>query len=288
MDRFRNVLLFAGLACFALSFVLSGAYPWMITDATRKEASFEEITREVSPDFKALKEAYPVAFLAAFPGSDAALTDQQAAERGADAAVLAKSEDAWRAAYATGVRRGRDIYIREACYHCHSQYVRPVANEELRWGPVRRWEDDNNAAQRPVLWGTRRVGPDLTYEGGSRTNDWHVAHFADPRSTSPDSVMPRYTWLLEKGKQVRRRVDASLARRVGMDPTRSYAYPGLYATQAEAEAAMRRVAESLPQAIASEKDRLFVADGVGPNADGVALISYLQWLGTWKAPVAER
>jgi cytochrome c oxidase cbb3-type subunit II len=287
MDRLKGVLLFAGLACFALSFVLSGIYPWMITDASRKESSFEEITAVVSPDFKALKEEFPNTFAEAFDAANA-LTDQEVALAGADAATIEKSETHWRAAYAAAVRRGRDVYVREACFHCHSQYVRPVANEELRWGPVRRWEDDNNAAQRPVLWGTRRVGPDLTYEGGSRSNDWHVAHFADPQNTSPGSVMPRYTWLLEKGWQVRRRIEPALARRTRLDPERSYAYPGMYASKAAAEAAMAGIADALPQAIESEKNRLFVVEGYGPNADGLAVIAYLQWLGTWKAPIEEK
>ncbi|HYC77608.1 MAG TPA: cbb3-type cytochrome c oxidase subunit II [Planctomycetota bacterium] len=284
MDRLKPVLLVGGLGCFALSFVLSGVYPWLITDARRKEASFEEITRDVSPDFKALKEAYPAEFVAAFATGRDALTDEEVAARAPDAATLEKSDAAWRAAYADAVRRGRDRYVAEACFHCHSQYVRPVANEEIRFGPVRRAEDDNNAAQRPVLWGTRRVGPDLTYEGGLRSNDWHVAHFADPQSVSPDSIMPRYSWYLKKGWQVKRRIDPAVARRNRLDPETSYGYAGVYSTQADAEAALKRVAETLPEALVAEKGRLFVAETHAPTADGLALISYLQWLGTWTAP----
>lgn len=288
MDRLKTVLLLGGLACFALSFALSGIYPWLITDARAKEASFEEITKVVSPDFKALKESYPAEFDAAFKTAKDALTDEQIATRKPDAATLAKSEAAWQAAYAEAVHRGRDRYIAEACWHCHSQYVRPVANEEIRYGPVRRAEDDNNAAQRPVLWGTRRVGPDLTYEGGLRSNDWHVAHFANPQNTSPDSVMPRYTWYLTKGWQVKRKIDPATARRTRLDAATSYPYPGVHPTKAEAEAAMKRIGDALPQAIAAEKGRLFVEEAWAPNADGLALIGYLQWLGTWSAPVAER
>ena len=285
MDKLKPVLLLAGIACFALSFVLSGIYPWMITDARQKEASFEEITRVVSPDFKALKESYPAEFDAAFATAKDALTDEQIAQRKPDAAVIAKSETAWQAAYEEAVHKGRDRYIAEACFHCHSQYVRPVANEEIRFGPVRNAADDNNAAQRPVLWGTRRVGPDLTYEGGLRSNDWHVAHFANPTFTSPDSIMPRYTWYLTKGWQVKRRIDPAVARRTRLDPQQSYPYPGVYPTKAEAEAAMQRVGDTLSGPIAPEKGRLFVEEAWAPNADGLALISYLQWLGTWKAPV---
>jgi cytochrome c oxidase cbb3-type subunit II len=288
MDRLKPVLLLAGVGCFAFAFVLSGVYPWTITDARAKEASFAEIAHVVSPDFKALKEAYPVAFAAAFPEGKDALTETEIAQGRPDAARLATSESAWRAAYADALRQGRDIYVAEACWHCHSQYVRPVANEEVRWGPVRSAADDNNAAQRPVLWGTRRVGPDLTYEGGARSNDWHVAHFSDPQSTSPGSVMPRYPWFLDRGWQVRRRVEPRTARREGVDPAASYPYPGVYATKAEAEAAMATLAASLEGPVADEKDRLFVAPGRAPNEKGLAIIAYLQWLGTWKAPVSER
>ena len=66
---------------------------------------------------------------------------------------------------------------------------------------------DNNALQRPVLWGTRRVGPDLTHEGRLRSNDWHVAHFWDPQSVSPGSVMPPYPWFFREGWEVRRSID---------------------------------------------------------------------------------
>ncbi len=285
MDKLKPVLLLGGIACFALSFVLSGIYPWMITDGRRKEASFEEITRVVSPDFKALKESYPAEFDAAFPTAKDALTDEQVAQQKPDAAALAKSESAWQASYADAVHKGRDRYVAEACFHCHSQYVRPVANEVIRFGPVRSSDDDNNAAQRPVLWGTRRVGPDLTYEGGLRSNDWHVAHFANPTHTSPDSIMPRYTWYLTKGWQVKRRIDPAVARRSRLDAATSYPYPGVYPTKAEAETARRKLAETLSGPIAPEKGRLFVEEAWAPNADGLALISYLQWLGTWKAPV---
>ena len=96
----------------------------------------------------------------------------------------------WNEKCAEALRYGHKLYVGEGCWHCHSQYVRPVAHEDTRFGPVSRWEQDNNALQRPVLWGTRRVGPDLTYEGTLRSNDWHAAHFWDPGVVSPGSVMP--------------------------------------------------------------------------------------------------
>jgi cbb3-type cytochrome oxidase cytochrome c subunit len=100
--------------------------------------------------------------------------------------------------YRAALRQGRDIYISEACWHCHSQYIRPVANESMRYGPVSTPGEYQNILQLPQLFGTRRVGPDLIREGGKRSNDWHFAHFYSPQSVEPQSVMPVYTWYFDK------------------------------------------------------------------------------------------
>jgi cytochrome c oxidase cbb3-type subunit I/II len=89
---------------------------------------------------------------------------------------------------------GRDIYIREGCYTCHSQMVRPFRDETLRYGAWSRsaeyqWD-------RPFLLGSRRIGPDLHRVGGKYPDAWHYEHMRDPRSTSPGSIMPSYAWLL--------------------------------------------------------------------------------------------
>ena len=83
----------------------------------------------------------------------------------------------------------------EGCWHCHSQFVRPVSNEERRWGPVSKTEEYQNELQRPVMFGTRRVGPDLSREGGRHSNDWHAVHFFQPTLLSEGSPMPEYPWL---------------------------------------------------------------------------------------------
>ena len=93
---------------------------------------------------------------------------------------------------------GKQVYIKEACWHCHSQYIRPVGNESPRYGLVSTPGEYQNRLNRPHLFGTRRVGPDLIREAGKRTNDWHFAHLYDPKSTEPTSVMPRYTWYFEE------------------------------------------------------------------------------------------
>jgi len=90
---------------------------------------------------------------------------------------------------------GRDIYIREGCYHCHSQMVRPFRDETLRYGKWSRSEE--YAWDRPFLFGSRRIGPDLHRVGGKYPDAWHYEHMKNPRSTTPGSVMPPYPWLLE-------------------------------------------------------------------------------------------
>jgi cytochrome c oxidase cbb3-type subunit I/II len=89
--------------------------------------------------------------------------------------------------------RGRKVYIREGCWYCHSQYVRPVTGEDRRWGPVS--QEGEYAYDVPHMFGTRRIGPDLTREGGRVADDWHFAHHFNPRMVVPDSIMPRFPWL---------------------------------------------------------------------------------------------
>lgn len=88
---------------------------------------------------------------------------------------------------------GRDIYIREGCYLCHSQWVRPMRAEVLRYGEWSRAPEYQY--DRPFLLGSRRMGPDLHRIGGKYPDAWHYEHMLDPRSTSPGSVMPPYSWL---------------------------------------------------------------------------------------------
>ena len=102
----------------------------------------------------------------------------------------------------TAEGRGKKIYAAEACWHCHSQFVRPVANKPWRYGPKNEpWESMFDV---PNHFGTRRIGPDLAREAGRRTNDWHFAHLADPRSTVPRSIMPPYPWMFETGNDGKR------------------------------------------------------------------------------------
>lgn len=116
---------------------------------------------------------------------------------------------------------GHKVYVGEGCWHCHSQFIRPVSNESTRWGKVASSDEYQNELNRPVMWGTRRVGPDLSREGGRRGNDWHAVHFYNPMLLSPRSPMPRYPWFFDDD-----------------NPSK-------------------------------------------PNKRGLAIITYIQWLGSW-------
>jgi len=101
-------------------------------------------------------------------------------------------------AFAEALRTGHKTYIGEACWHCHSQQIRPWGNDEARYGRKSFPEEYHNKLNMPPLWGTRRIGPDLIRLGGRQSNDWHVAHFYNPPDVNPLSVMPAYPWFFEE------------------------------------------------------------------------------------------
>lgn len=98
--------------------------------------------------------------------------------------------------YSDDEAAGRELYISQVCWHCHSQFVRPVNEEDVRWGPVS--QPGESVIDVPHLYSTRRIGPDLAREGWRRIDDWHLAHLWDPRATVRDSVMPAFTWLFQE------------------------------------------------------------------------------------------
>ncbi len=118
-------------------------------------------------------------------------------------------------------RLGRSVYIREGCWYCHSQYVRPVTGEDFRWGPVS--EAGEYAFDLPHLLSTRRIGPDLTRVGLKYSDDWHYAHHWNPRFTVPDSIMPSFTWLYEQVRVPVRATDGG-----GLELERSAALSRLF------------------------------------------------------------
>ena len=100
---------------------------------------------------------------------------------------------------------GRNIYIREGCYLCHSQMIRPMRDELERYGPYSLAAE--SMYDHPFQWGSKRTGPDLARVGGKYSDDWQRAHLRDPRSVVPESIMPGYPFLLEAKAETRGIVD---------------------------------------------------------------------------------
>lgn len=94
------------------------------------------------------------------------------------------------------LEEGRDVYVAEGCWHCHSQWVRP-GEEKFGWGPPSRPSETRHALMLPGLTGNRRVGPDLARLAGRQSLDWHAAHLFRPSTVTPGSIMPAYPWLFE-------------------------------------------------------------------------------------------
>ena len=88
---------------------------------------------------------------------------------------------------------GRDVYLREGCYNCHSQMVRPLRAETLRYGPYS--VAGEFVYDHPFQWGSKRTGPDLHRVGGRYSDEWHRVHLLNPRDVVPESNMPAYPWL---------------------------------------------------------------------------------------------
>lgn len=95
---------------------------------------------------------------------------------------------------------GRNIYIREGCYNCHSQMVRPFRDEAERYGHYSLAAE--SMYDHPFQWGSKRTGPDLARVGGRYSDDWHVAHMNNPRSVVPESIMPGYPFLAQSALKI--------------------------------------------------------------------------------------
>jgi cytochrome c oxidase cbb3-type subunit I/II len=159
---------------------------------------------------------------------------------------------------------GRDLYVREGCYVCHSQMIRPFATETQRYGEMSRAEEF--IYDRPFQWGSKRTGPDLHRVGGKYPDIWHYQHLLDPRSTSPGSNMPSFAWL-EKGKIKTGETPKKLAlmQKLGV-PYTNKDVDG-------AEARLKAQAETITTSLATQGVK------VEWDSELVALISYLQRLG---------
>ncbi|MBF0282304.1 MAG: cytochrome-c oxidase, cbb3-type subunit II [Zetaproteobacteria bacterium] len=159
---------------------------------------------------------------------------------------LSQEEDSIRP-YTALEQEGRDIYVREGCYTCHSQMIRPFRDEKERYGHYSLAAESK--FDHPFQWGSKRTGPDLARVGGKYSTEWQVKHLVNPRSLVPESVMPGYPFLLEQ------KVDDTLTER----KLRALAKVGVPYT---------------------EEDFSTASSSVQGKSEMEALVAYLQVLGT--------
>ncbi|HLO70763.1 MAG TPA: cytochrome-c oxidase, cbb3-type subunit I [Flavipsychrobacter sp.] len=161
--------------------------------------------------------------------------------------------------------QGRDIYVREGCYTCHSQMVRPFRSEVARYGEYSKAGEF--IYDHPFQWGSKRTGPDLARVGGKYPDSWHFNHMYEPSSMSPGSIMPAYTWLFEN------EIDTAITpAKIRAMQTLGVPYEEGY--DAKANADLMAQAEKVKGNLA--KDNIQVKS----NKEIVALIAYLQRIGT--------
>jgi len=159
---------------------------------------------------------------------------------------------------------GRDIYIREGCYTCHSQMIRPFRDEVARYGEYSKAGEF--VYDHPFQWGSKRTGPDLAREGGKYPDSWHYNHMYDPRSMSPGSIMPAYAWLLDD------KLDTSnTAAKIRAMQTLGVPYPAGFDKEANKD--LMHQADSIAANL--KKDKIETAS----NAEIIAVIAYLQRIG---------
>jgi cytochrome c oxidase cbb3-type subunit 2 len=175
---------------------------------------------------------------------------------------------------------GRNIYIREGCYNCHSQMIRPFKDEVERYGPYSLAAESKY--DHPFQWGSKRTGPDLARVGGKFTSEWHFRHMVNPRDVVPGSIMPGYKHLVRKLDYATIQADLKANRAVGVP------YTDAQIANAKKDLEEQATADpsSTPAVLAS-----YPKAHIGPSSDdpkvralGVtemdALVAYLQVLGT--------
>ncbi len=185
--------------------------------------------------------------------------------------ALIKSPDARAAVikpYTPLELEGRDIYIREGCYTCHSQMIRPFKDEAARYGPAS--ESIEFVYDRPFQFGSKRTGPDLHRLGGKYPHFWHYKHMRDPRSTSSGSIMPAYPWLYTT------RLDTTLTS-TKLSVLRTLGTPYTDEEVRNAEGALREQAGKIVGELKGQQAPISDEEA---TSEIIALIAYLQRLGT--------
>jgi cytochrome c oxidase cbb3-type subunit II len=172
---------------------------------------------------------------------------------------------------------GRNIYVREGCYLCHSQMIRPLRDEVERYGHYSLAAE--SMYDRPFQWGSKRTGPDLARVGGKYSDDWHRDHLRDPRSVVPGSVMPNYAWL-EKTELDYQHIDQDLA----VNATLGVPYTPEMIANAQKDVVTQATTDSPDVAeLAKRYPKVNARDFDGDPkhiTEADALIAYLQMLGT--------
>jgi cytochrome c oxidase cbb3-type subunit II len=170
---------------------------------------------------------------------------------------------------------GRNIYLREGCYVCHSQMIRPFRDEVERYGHYSLAAE--SMYDHPFQWGSKRTGPDLARVGGKYSDEWHVAHMIDPRSVVPESVMPPYAFLLERELEI-----ADIAEHLRTNRTVGVPYTDEMIENARADLRAQADQEGDHDALLARYPKAANGDFDGnPRrlTEMDALVSYLQILG---------
>ncbi|MEW5962403.1 MAG: cytochrome-c oxidase, cbb3-type subunit II [Pseudomonadota bacterium] len=172
---------------------------------------------------------------------------------------------------------GRDIYIREGCYTCHSQMIRTLRDEVERYGHYSLAAE--SMYDHPFQWGSKRTGPDLARVGGKYSDQWHIEHMQNPRSVVPESIMPAYPWLAKRPLDTTRIQLSMKALRTAGVP---YSDEMIAKAQADIEAQANPDSKGAKEMLARyPKAKVANFDGNGQSVTELdAVIAYLQILGT--------
>jgi cytochrome c oxidase cbb3-type subunit I/II len=182
-----------------------------------------------------------------------------------------QTEDRVAAVYTPLELAGRDLYVREGCYTCHSQMIRTLVPDVMRYGDYSRLGE--SIWDHPYQWGSRRAGPDLSRVGGKYNHAWHYDHMRDPRAISTGSNMPAYTWLHENGTDY-----AALPAKIRVQRTLGVPFPNW--SPAEIDALAKAQAKQIAQELRDQ------GRYTEPDKEIVALTAYLQSLGKKWQPTA--
>ncbi len=182
-----------------------------------------------------------------------------------------KVEERLQALYTPLELCGRDIYISEGCYNCHTQMVRQMVPDVLRYGtgPADDYSHIGESIyDHPFQWGSKRTGPDLAREGTKRDHLWQIIHLRDPRAMDENSTMPAYPWLFDKKFDIE-----SLPKKIAAQRTLGVPYPPMTADEIKDDA--RRQALEIHNILKGQQT------WVDPDREAIALVAYLKKLGTW-------